>query len=31
MVSAADQQALEKKELKSNHKSAYDYDAFHKA
>jgi gluconate 2-dehydrogenase gamma chain len=31
MVSAADQQALEKKELKANHKSAYDYDAFHKA
>jgi len=31
MVSAADQQALEKKELKSNHKSAYDYNAFHKA
>jgi gluconate 2-dehydrogenase gamma chain len=31
MVSAADQQALEKKELKPNHKSAYDYDAFHKA
>ena len=31
MVSAADQQALEKKELKPNHKSGYDYDAFHKA
>ncbi len=31
MVSAADQQALEKKELKPNHRSAYDYDAFHKA
>jgi gluconate 2-dehydrogenase gamma chain len=31
LVSAADQQALEKKELKPNHKSAYEYDAFHKA
>ena len=31
MVSAADQQALEKKELKPNHKSAYDYAMFSKA
>jgi gluconate 2-dehydrogenase gamma chain len=31
MVTAADQQRLEKGELKSNHKSAYDYDAFTKA
>jgi gluconate 2-dehydrogenase gamma chain len=31
MVSAADQQRLEKGELKSNHKSAYDYGSFTKA
>ncbi len=31
MVSAADQQKLEKHELKSNHKSAYDYESFAKA
>jgi gluconate 2-dehydrogenase gamma chain len=31
MVSAADQQRLEQRDLKSNHKSAYDYDAFTKA
>src|SRR5262249_25391448 len=31
MVSAADQQKLEKHELKTNHKSAYEYDAFTKA
>ena len=31
MVSAADQQALEKKALKPNHKSAYEYDVFQKA
>jgi gluconate 2-dehydrogenase gamma chain len=31
MVTAADQQRLEKGELKSNHKSAYDYDTFTKA
>ena len=31
MVTAADQQRLEKGELKTNHKSAYDYDAFTKA
>jgi len=31
MVTAAEQQSLEKKDLKPNHKSAYDYDAFHKA
>ncbi len=31
MVTAADQQALEKKQLRPNHKSAYDYDAFQKA
>src|SRR5262249_48458713 len=31
MVTAADQQKLEKGELKPNHKSAYDYDAFTKA
>jgi gluconate 2-dehydrogenase gamma chain len=31
MVTAADQQALEHQQLKPNHKSAYDYDAFHKA
>ncbi|HJZ78170.1 MAG TPA: gluconate 2-dehydrogenase subunit 3 family protein [Vicinamibacterales bacterium] len=31
MVTAADQQRLEKGELKSNHKSAYDYDSFTKA
>src|SRR5689334_19835660 len=30
-VTAADQQRLEKGELKTNHKSAYDYDAFTKA
>jgi len=30
MVTAADQQRLEKGELKPNHKSAYDYDAFTK-
>jgi hypothetical protein len=30
-VTAADQQHLEKKDLKPNHKSAYDYDAFTKA
>jgi len=31
MVSAADQQRLEKHELKTNHKSAYEYDVFTKA
>jgi len=31
MVTAADQQRLEQGELKTNHKSAYDYDAFTKA
>ena len=31
MVSAADQQKLEKHELKSNHRSAYDYESFTKA
>ncbi len=31
MVTAADQQALEKHELKTNHKSAYDYQNFTKA
>lgn len=31
MVTAADQQRLEKNELKPNHKSAYDYDAFTKS
>ena len=31
MVSAADQQQLEKRALKPNHKSAYDYDSFTKA
>lgn len=31
MVSAADQRALEAGELKSNHRSAYDYDSFTKA
>ncbi|HXI27105.1 MAG TPA: gluconate 2-dehydrogenase subunit 3 family protein [Vicinamibacterales bacterium] len=31
MVTAADQQRLEKGDLKSNHKSAYDYDSFTKA
>jgi gluconate 2-dehydrogenase gamma chain len=31
MVTAADQQRLEKGELKANHKSAYDYDSFTKA
>jgi Gluconate 2-dehydrogenase subunit 3 len=31
MVTAADQRALEKKELNANHKSAYDFDVFHKA
>ena len=31
MVSAADQQKLEKGELKPNHKSAYDYESFTKA
>lgn len=31
MVSATDQQNLESKQLKPNHKSAYDYDAFTKA
>ena len=31
MVSATDQKTLEAKELKPNHKSAYDYDAFTKA
>ena len=29
MVTAADQQALEKHELKPNHKSAYDYQNVH--
>jgi gluconate 2-dehydrogenase gamma chain len=31
MVSPADQKRLEANELKSNHRSAYDYDAFNKA
>jgi hypothetical protein len=31
MVSAADQQRLEKNNLKPNHRSAYDYDSFTKA
>src|SRR4051812_12094173 len=31
MVTAADQERLERGELKSNHKSAYDYDSFTKA
>ncbi|HZT76031.1 MAG TPA: gluconate 2-dehydrogenase subunit 3 family protein [Vicinamibacterales bacterium] len=31
MVTAADQHSLEAKQLKPNHKSAYDYDAFNKA
>ena len=31
MVTAADQQRLEKKDLKPNHKSAYDYETFTKA
>jgi len=31
MVSAADQQALEKGQLKPNHRSAYDFEAFNKA
>ena len=31
MVTAADQQRLEKKDLKPNHKSAYDYESFTKA
>jgi gluconate 2-dehydrogenase gamma chain len=31
MVSAADQKALESKQLKPNHKSAYDFDSFTKA
>jgi gluconate 2-dehydrogenase gamma chain len=31
MVSAADQQTLEKNNLKANHKSAYDYESFTKA
>ena len=31
MVTAADQQALEMKQLKPNHKSAYDYEGFEKA
>jgi gluconate 2-dehydrogenase gamma chain len=31
MVTAADQQRLEKNDLKPNHKSAYDYDSFTKA
>ena len=31
LVTAADQTHLESKELKSNHKSAYDYDSFTKA
>jgi gluconate 2-dehydrogenase gamma chain len=31
MVSAADQQRLEKHDLKANHKSAYDYESFTKA
>jgi len=31
MVSAADQQAMEKGQLKPNHKSAYDFEAFNKA
>ena len=30
MVSAADQTALEKGQLKTNHRSAYDYETFHK-
>ena len=31
MVTAADQQKLEKNDLKPNHKSAYDYESFTKA
>jgi len=31
MVTAAEQQSLEKKDLKPNHKSAYDYESFTKA
>lgn len=31
MVTAADQERLEKRELKANHKSAYDYESFTKA
>ena len=31
MVTAADQQAMEKGQLKPNHKSAYDYEGFNKA
>jgi gluconate 2-dehydrogenase gamma chain len=31
MVTAADQKSLEEKQLKTNHRSAYDYDTFHKA
>jgi gluconate 2-dehydrogenase gamma chain len=31
MVTAADQKALEANQLKPNHRSAYDYDVFHKA
>jgi gluconate 2-dehydrogenase gamma chain len=31
MVTAADQKTLESRQLKPNHRSAYDYDTFHKA
>ena len=31
MVTTADQQALESRQLKANHRSAYDYDTFTKA
>jgi Gluconate 2-dehydrogenase subunit 3 len=31
MVTSADQQALERGQLKPNHKSAYDFEAFNKA
>jgi gluconate 2-dehydrogenase gamma chain len=31
MVTAADQKSLEERQLKPNHRSAYDYDTFHKA
>ena len=31
MVTAADQQQLEKHELKPNHKSAYDYEIVHQS
>jgi hypothetical protein len=31
MVTAADQQAMEKGQLKPNHKSAYDFESFNKA